>query len=819
MSSNFKFSEWPAISAGTLLQLAEDRPMEWLLTDSRKAVISGTAVFFAIQGIRHDGHAHIPFLYQQGIRQFVIERPIPLNTYADANFFLAPSSIRALQDLAAMHRRQFRFPVVAITGSNGKTIVKEWLFQLLASRFHTVKNPGSYNSQTGVPLSVWAMQAHHELGIFEAGISRPAEMEQLAAVIQPTVGLFTNLGSAHDEGFANRSQKLEEKLNLFTSARAIIFTSGQPEVAQAIHTRFGKTHELFSWGEAARDAVRIQVTGDVALISFREHQTELRIPFPDPASRENLFHCLTTMLFFGVPLADLVQHICELSSVPMRLELKQGQQQCLVVDDSYNNDLAGLQISLEFLKTQPRSKKTVILSDIQQSGLAEDVLVARIVRMLAGIQLHSLICVGPQLCAHQHVLRERFSDSEYFSSTTDFLHQFDFRRFHGEAILVKGARVFQFERVVQRLLQKIHGTVMEIDLAALVGNLNYFRSRLQPGVKIMAMVKAFAYGSGSEQVAHLLQYHRVDYLGVAYTDEGVELRKNGISLPILVMNPAEESFDALLRYDLEPEMYSPRVLQAFISFLEGRTASVHMKVDTGMHRLGFDADTWPAALQQLAAHPEVRVASVMSHLAGADVAKHDAFSREQVRAFTGFYDQLVESLGTRPTRHILNSPGILRFPDYQFDMVRLGIGLYGINPTAKKVEALKPVATLKTIVSQIKTIAQGETVGYDRQGVAATSMKLATVAIGYADGFSRMFSKGRGQVWINGHRARVVGNVCMDMTMVDVTHIPVKEGDEVIVFGGPLPIEEVAALAHTIPYEILTHTSERVKRVFFAESL
>lgn len=802
-----------------MLQLAADRPMEWLVTDSRKAVASETAVFFAIQGVRHDGHDHIAALYQQGVRQFVVERAPVLTSFPEANVYCVASSVMALQCLAARHRAQFQIPVLAITGSNGKTIVKEWLFQLLSRSFYIVKNPGSYNSQLGVPLSVWGLQPHHQLGIFEAGISQPDEMNRLAAVIQPTVGLMTNLGSAHDEGFTNRAQKLHEKLNLFQSAQTLIYCADQPEVATAMASRFGTTHTHFSWGTGAANAVQIQVSGDLARIVFGQHESEMRLPFPDLASRENLFHCLTVMLYLGIPLAEIPEHLNELTAVPMRLELKHGQQQCLIVDDSYNNDLAGLQISLDFLKNQPRSKKSIILSDVQQSGLPAGELAAQIGRIVAGSALHRFIGIGPDLHAHAAVFQQQLPGSLFFTSTEQFLHQFDFSAFAHEAILVKGARAFQFEKIVHRLQQKIHGTVMEIDLAALVNNLNYFRSRLRPGVKIMAMVKAFAYGSGSEQVAHLLQYHRVDYLGVAYADEGVELRKNGISLPIMVMNPTEESFETLLRYGLEPEIYSPRVLDAFVLFLQGQPATIHLKVDTGMHRLGFDNESWPAALAQLAQHPEVRIASVMSHLAGADEARHDAFSHAQAQAFKNFYDELVTRLSSNPLRHLLNSPGMLRFPQYQFEMVRLGIGLYGINPTANPVANLQPVATLKTIVSQIKHIPKGDTIGYGRHGVANQDLLLATIAIGYADGFSRAFSKGKGHVWINGHRAPVVGNVCMDMTMVDVTGIPVREGDEVIVFGGPLPIEEVAACAQTIPYEILTNTSERVKRVFYAASL
>jgi alanine racemase len=819
MSSFFKFSQWPSFCAGEITQFVADRPMEWLVTDSRKAIASETAVFFAMKGVRHDGHEHIEELYRKGMRQFVIERPISPNAFPEANFFLTHSSGRALQEIAARHRKRFSIPVLAITGSNGKTIVKEWLFQLLSRDFHTAKNPGSYNSQIGVPLSVWTLQPHHQLGIFEAGISQPNEMAHLAHVIQPTVGLITNLGSAHDEGFSGRAQKLQEKLNLFETCEALIYCADQPDVAAAIEARFRGLQRLFSWGYQTASTVKIRVQGHLAHVAFDDSEIEVRLPFADSASRENLFHCLTVMLFLGIPLTEVPDRLRELTAVPMRLELKQGIQRCLVVDDSYNNDLAGLQISLEFLKSQPRTKKSIILSDVEQSGLSGDELAARLNRLLRGVDWHRIVAVGPVLFAHQALLREGFPNCLFFATTEEFLRGFDFTVFDQEAILVKGARSFQFERVVQRLQQKIHGTVMEINLAALVNNLNYFKSRLKPGVKIMAMVKAFAYGSGSEQVAHLLQYHRVDYLGVAYADEGVELRKNGISLPIMVMNPAEESFETLVRYELEPEIYSPRLLAALLSFLDGRPASIHLKVDTGMHRLGFDAASWSAALRVLAAHPEIRVVSVMSHLAGADESRHDAFTQRQAHAFAAYYQQLSDTLGVRPIRHLLNSPGILRFPDYQFEMVRLGIGLYGINPTAEQVGALQPVATLKTIVSQIKHIPKGDTIGYGRHGLATEDMQLATIAIGYADGFSRAFSQGRGQVWINGKKAPVMGNVCMDMTMVDVTNIPVREGDEVIVFGGPLPIEEVAANGRTIAYEILTNTSERVKRVFYAESL
>ena len=511
------------------------------------------------------------------------------------------------------------------------------------------------------------------------------------------------------------------------------------------------------------------------------------------------------------------ERIRQLKSVPMRLELKQGINRCQVIDDTYNNDLAGLKISLDFLNSLQKKKRTLILSDILQSGLDEVELMDHILALLTQSGISSFIGIGLMLSSHQAHFKN--INATFFRTTEEFLHHIKSENFDSELILVKGARPFQFEKIVQQLQRKVHGTVMEIDLNKMVHNLNFFKSKLKPGVKLMAMVKAFAYGSGSEEVANLLQYHKVDYLGVAYADEGVELRKNNISLPIMVMNPAEENFQSLLSHCLEPVIYSLKMLRAFSQFVERRLMTIHIEVDTGMHRLGFDESDLPEIIAILKNHPSVSIASVYSHLAGADEAAHDGFSQEQFDRFQRFYKTLTDSLSIKPLRHILNSSGILRFPDFQMDMVRLGIGLYGVNPAEGKVAQLQPVAILKTIVSQIKKVKKGETIGYGRKGKAENEMSLATIAIGYADGFSRSFSKGKGFVWIKGKKAPVVGNVCMDMTMVDVTNIDVQEGDEVVVFGTENPIQEMAASINTIPYEILTNTSERVKRVFFTESI
>lgn len=807
------FSQLPSIAKGELINLPEDRPVQTLITDSRKSVIAEGSVFFAIAGARHDGHAHLHELYQAGVRQFVVEKSIRTVDCPLANIFQVSSTIDALQKIAAYHRQQFSVPVIGITGSNAKTIVKEWLYQLLSPDKSVVKNPGSYNSQLGVPLSVWQMQAHHELGIFEAGISKPHEMANLQAIIQPTLGVFTNIGSAHDEGFYSRSEKIQEKLQLFERVKCLIYRIDHAAVHQHVKE---KSIPSFTWGQ--HESADVYVRGKDSHFSgvFREETFSLHLPFSDSASVENVLHCVATMLFLNYSFATIQERILSLKSVAMRLELKQGINHCQIIDDTYNNDLAGLRISLDFLKGQQKKRKVLILSDILQSGLTDTELVKQIVDMVSAAHISRFIGIGKKLKAHTQSFP---STAQFFENTESFLQSKAWEDFQGELILVKGARSFQFEKIVAVLQRKIHGTVMEIDLNKMVHNLNFFKSLLKPGVKIMAMVKAFAYGSGSEEVANLLQYHQVDYLGVAYADEGVELRKNNISIPLMVMNPAEESFHHLLEHQLEPVMYNLKMLSSFVQFVEGRPVTIHIEVDTGMHRLGFEHEEVGEIISLLRDKPNIKIASVFSHLAGADESQHDSFSQEQFNHYQKFYQLLCSALNVQPLRHILNSPGILRLPDFQMDMVRLGIGLYGVNPTEQAFKQLQPVASLKTVVSQIKNIAKGETIGYGRKGLAEKEMQLATIAIGYADGFSRGFSKGKGVVLVRGQRAPVVGNVCMDMTMVDVTGIHAREGDEAIIFGEGLPIQEVAQRLGTIPYEILTNTSERVKRVFYSEGI
>lgn len=805
------FSQLSSITKGQLVQLSKDVVVEHLVVDSRKAIVSSGAVFFAISGARNDGHHFLELLYQQGLRNFIVERNVSLPT--DTNIFHASSAALALQDIAAHHRKAFSIPVIGITGSNGKTIVKEWLYQLLSDKYSVVKNPGSYNSQIGVPLSVWNMQAYHSLGLFEAGISQPGEMEKLQSVINPTLGIFTNIGSAHDEGFKSIQQKVEEKSKLFTHVECLVYCKDHLVIDTVLRT---KEIKKLSWGYSSSADIHITKNGSYQL-RYQDRIIELTLPFGDAASVENCFHCVAIMLYLNFSAKEIQEGIQSLRSISMRMELKEGINQCQVIDDSYNNDLAGLQVSIDFLNNQhQKQKKALILSDILQSGMEPAAWTKQVSDLIKSNTINHFVGIGEQLWKHKDLFP---SSARFYRNTETFLDAFNEKDFLNEIILVKGARIFAFERIVQRLQRKVHGTIMEIDLGAMVHNLNYFRSKLQPNTKIMAMVKAFAYGSGSKEVANLLQYHKIDYLGVAYADEGVELRKNNIRLPIMVMNPSSDTFDVLLHYQLEPEVYSFSLFHALIQYLNGRACTIHIKFDTGMHRLGFVEGDVPELVRLLQQHPTIKVSSIFSHLAGADEAQHDDYSSEQAALFQRCADKLSQELGYKPIYHLLNSPGILRLSRFQFDMVRLGIGLYGIDPTSEKDKNLKPVATLKTKVSQVHKLHKGQTVGYGRHGKVLDEQQIATIAIGYADGFSRAFGKGIGKVLIKGRLVPVMGNVCMDMTMVDVTGLEVREGDEAIIFGEGLPIEQVAESIHTIPYEILTNTSERVKRVFVAESI
>ncbi|GAA4426215.1 bifunctional UDP-N-acetylmuramoyl-tripeptide:D-alanyl-D-alanine ligase/alanine racemase [Pontibacter saemangeumensis] len=815
------FQQIASIVQGQVVQSAQPLPVIHLLTDSRKLSQPAGTLFFAIRGRYNDGHKYLEQLYAQGVRQLVVEQGEPgelKHLYPEANILLVENGLEALQKLAAWHRAQFSVPVIGITGSNGKTIVKEWLAQLLSPDEMVVKSPRSYNSQLGVPLSVWQLDQNHTYAIFEAGISQPGEMEKLQRIIQPTLGIFTNIGSAHDEGFTSHQQKAAEKLKLFKDVELLFYCADHALVHEAVQAQ---GIQAFTWSRTQPADVTITAStsvGHKTIIEYlyKHEKQRLAIPFTDEASVENALHCLSVLLYRHLPLSEIQDRLDRLHPVAMRLEMKEAINGCYLIDDTYNNDLAGLAIALDLLVNQPqRGRHTIILSDLLESGLPEEKLYKQVAELVEARGVERLLAIGEKISRYSSLFRV---PAEFYRSTADFLAQFNPARFRDELILVKGARVFGFEKIVQAFQQKVHGTVLEVNLDALVHNLNYYRSKLAPDTKLMVMVKAFAYGSGSFEVANLLQFHRVDYLAVAYVDEGVTLREHGITLPIMVMNPSPDSFAKLRQYSLEPELYALEQLQAYMASLSGTALyKIHLKLDTGMHRLGFTADDFEALFALLRQHPQVQVVSAFSHLAGADEAVHNDFSQQQISKFRAMAAEVEEQLGYKVIKHILNSAGIVRFPEHQLDMVRLGIGIYGVEATGSEQEALRPVSMLKTTVSQVKHISRGETVGYSRKGVAEADKTIATIAIGYADGYDRRFSNGIGHVLLHGQRCPLIGNVCMDMCMVDVTGLQVKAGDEAIVFGPQLTLVELAKSIGTIPYELLTNVSARVKRVFYSE--
>ncbi|MCA8832216.1 bifunctional UDP-N-acetylmuramoyl-tripeptide:D-alanyl-D-alanine ligase/alanine racemase [Hymenobacter pini] len=830
------FSDLPPLLSGTLLQLpAASATVQRLLLDSRRVDTPADSLFIALRGPQHDGHRYLPELYRAGVRQFVVQQPVPLTEYPEAGFVLVPDTLAALQQLAAWHRQRFALPVFGITGSNGKTIVKEWLAQLLAPDELICKSPRSYNSQVGVPLSVWELTSQHTLGIFEAGISEPGEMSALARIIQPTLGIFTNLGTAHDAGFTSHAEKVAEKMRLFAQVDTLFYCADHELVHAAARRQLNPARTtLVAWtrhrprfdGQEADALVTVQeAAADRTVVRVerarpRPHEHTFTLPFADEPSVENALHCLLVLLWRQVAAPEIQRRLDRLQPVAMRLEMKQALNDCYILDDTYNNDLAGLRLALDALTRQSRrGRRTLILSDVLESGLGGAELYARVAALLPPHGVERLIGIGPDISRHAAAFAGL--RAEFYPDTAAFLASFQPEQFRQELLLVKGARRYGLERVVAAFQQKLHGTVLEVNLDALVHNLNFYRRRLQPGVKLMVMVKAFAYGSGSSEVANLLQFHRADYLAVAYADEGVDLRQHGISLPLMVMNPAPESFQKLRQYHLEPEIYSFELLETYLQAArEAPLPAIHLKLDTGMRRLGFAEEDLPALCQVLRANAaHLRVASALTHLAGADEEQHTDFSRAQLAAFGRMAPQVEAALGYSILKHALNSAGIVRFPEAQHDMVRLGIGLYGVEATGREQDALQPVSTLRTTISQVKALPAGHTVGYGRHGHAtAHARRIATLAIGYADGYDRRFGRGAGEVLIRGQRAPLVGNVCMDMCMVDVTDIPAAQaGDVAVVFGPGLPLTELAQCIGTIPYELLTNVSERVKRVFVAE--
>ncbi|HTN18251.1 MAG TPA: bifunctional UDP-N-acetylmuramoyl-tripeptide:D-alanyl-D-alanine ligase/alanine racemase [Chitinophagaceae bacterium] len=817
----------------------EERTVKYLITDTRKIspdLLTAQALFIAIVTQRSNGHLYIGDAYTKGIRCFLVSERTDAGQYPDAVFLLVNNTVAALQQIAVYVRAQFHIPVIGITGSNGKTIIKEWLYQLLEKQEHIIRSPKSYNSQIGVPLSVWPMEATHTLGIFEAGISQPGEMEQLEKIIRPTIGIFTNIGEAHNQGFLNSRQKINEKLRLFRQSELLIYCRDYHELheavalfAQSLKTNTAHQLQLLSWSykhEAALAIQSLRKEGGRTQITalYKGQEQGITIPFTDAASIENAINCWCLLLYRGLAAQEIQEGMATLKPIAMRLELRQGENNSVIINDAYNSDLTSLGIALDMLEQQKQqSATTVILSDMQQTGRAESVLYTEVADILKERKIKRLIAIGTALVAHRKLFEGNVQlQTAFFATTEDFLHHIHEFSFDNEAILLKGARSFAFEKISLLLEQKIHQTVMTVNLTAMNNNLDAFRRRLKSGVRTMAMVKASSYGSGGYEIANALQEQKVDYLTVAYADEGVALRKARIELPIMVMSPSTQSFDRMIIWKLEPEVFNLRSLHQFIEVARNigvQQYPVHIKLDTGMHRLGFMQHEIEALLQLIKNEPVLHVASIFSHLAAADDAAYRDFTRTQAEAFVRMSTQISDALGYQPLRHLCNTAGIVQYPEYHFDMVRLGLGLYGIDSSGGLDDQLQQISTLRTTIAQIKHIPAGETIGYGRRGKADRDMRIATICIGYADGYPRALSNSGAYVMINNKPAPVIGTIAMDMCMVDITDIDaVHEGDEIIVFGDALPIQKLASWAGTISYEIMTGIAQRVKRVYVNES-
>ncbi len=823
----YRLSEIAKITNGKLYAATDDtRLIKNLIYDSRKLVFPENTLFIALVGDRNNGHKYLAQLYKKGVRFFLVQQKPTLKKMPQAGFVVVDNTLAALQKIATFHRQAFKIPIIGITGSNGKTIVKEWLFQVLNSKFQITRSPKSYNSQLGVPFSVLALKEEDTLGIFEAGISQKGEMENLAKIISPEIGIFTNIGDAHNAGFTSITQKIKEKLRLFKDSKTLVYRSDDTRLDKLIKRHFkGKTLNWASDTDAKWKIIStVRTPKNTTKISaiYKGKKRQITIPFTAPTAIENAIHCWVTATFLKISFQKIKTALKALEPVAMRLELIAGLNNSLLINDSYNADLSSLKAALNFMAQQGDDRpRTLILSDILESGKTANQLYKKLANLLRTHQIKRIIAIGKQISVLKKYIPKNIKSS-YYPTTDKFISQLKSDEFQSQIILIKGARIFHFEKLVARLRQKHHQTVLEINLSALQQNLHFYTQQLNPTTKIMVMVKAAAYGIGSVEIGRLLAARSVDYLAVAYTDEGVALRKAGIKLPILVLNPEEASLEALLEHQLEAEIYSIPQLKRLIELtnltaLPAGSFPIHLNLDTGMSRLGLDSADFGKLFKLLSSYPALKLASIFTHLAASDEPAHDQFTHQQIASFQTNYTSICQKIGYRPTRHVLNTAGITRFSQYQMDMVRLGIGLYGYDAATPDTH-LATVHTLKASISHIKLIKKGTSIGYGRKGRAQRDSLIATVTIGYADGLLRKAGNGRFSGLLHGIRVPTIGNICMDMCMMDITAVPqASMGDEIIIFGPDLPVTELADSLETIPYEIFTGISERVKRIYFQE--
>lgn len=809
--------------------------VERIVTDSRSAEQGQGRMFVALVTRKGNGHDYIRQMYRRGVRFFLVsEKREYYASLPEAFFIQVPDTLAALQRLAAVHRGKFDIPVVAVTGSNGKTVVKEWLSFLLGAFRHVVRSPQSYNSQIGVPLSVLQMQAGHEAAVFEAGVSVQGEMAMLGEVIRPTFGIFTNIGEAHDAGFSDRSAKIAEKTLLFRDVQTLVWCSDYPEIGKQIEIQTAQgilrngirkaTWSMNPEAEADFRIVKLEKTHNGTCIHARylHENISVEIPFSDKASIENAVHCWFSMLLLGYDNAKIAPLMVHLPMVEMRMEMREGVGNGFVVNDVYNSDFNSFCMAVDFLCQNAGTRsRCVILSDILQSGRTEGELYAEVAEVLLSKGIDEMVGIGSAMQRQKSFFSRM--NARFYPDTDSFLADFSAEYYYGKAVLLKGARVFSLERIAAHLQRQVHQTVLEVNLTALVHNINFFRSLLRPQTKLMVMGKAFSYGSGSHEIAGTLVYNHVDYVTVAYPDEAVALRNNGINLPVMCMNPEEEGMETVLRYGIEPVIYNFRTFETLRSCMDGMglrakdCIGIHISLDTGMHRMGFEEADLPALIEALKSEGRCRLQSVFTHLATADMPGMDSYTKAQLERYSAWSERIVKEFPYKVLRHCLNTAGIFRFPEYQFDMVRLGIGAYGVGTDEKMQACLETVSTLKTVVSQVRTIPAGDAVGYGRRFVAERETKVGVIGIGYADGLNRHLGNGNGKVWAKGHVVPIIGSICMDMCMIDITGTDIAEKDEVIVFGKENPISGLAEALDTIPYEILTGVSQRVKRVYYRE--
>ena len=793
----------------------KEAKINWLLIDSRSLCFPEETLFFALKTEKNDGHKYIEELYRRGVRNFVVEN-LPLQGLEGCNFLVVKSPLQALQELAAYHRGKLDIPVIGITGSNGKTTVKEWLYQLLSPDFNVCRSPRSYNSQVGVPLSVWLINPHNDLAIIEAGISQSGEMAKLERIVKPTIGVMTNLGAAHQENFMSYDIKCAEKMQLFKDCQKVVINSEDATIQKCAET-------LPEGVQRIRLKVRqVEKENDHATIRF-EYQGQIgqyAIPFIDDASIENSITCFSTALMvFTGDIQVLCERMSRLEQVAMRLEVKDGKNGCTLINDSYNSDVQSLDIALDFMSRRPETKKqhrTLILSDILQSGESPRSLYSRVAQMAASRGIEKVIGVGEEMTACEGY----FPMEHYMFRTTEALiHSDVFEHLRNEFVLIKGARQFRFDKVSDLLTLKVHQTILEVNLNALVNNVRYYRRFMKPETKMVCMVKASGYGVGSLETSKTLQDNGVDYLAVAVADEGVDLREAGITANIMIMNPETTSFKMLFDYSLEPEVFSFDLLEQLIYAAEKEGITnfpIHIKLDTGMHRLGFNPEKdMPRLIERLSRQTALVPCSVFSHFVGSDGDEFDTFSHRQFELFDKASRQLQAAYTHKIIRHICNSAGIEHFPQYHLDMVRLGLGLYGIN--ARNNHILNNVATLKTTILQIREVPKGDSIGYSRRTILERDSRIAAIPIGYADGLNRHLGNRGCYCLVNGQKADYVGNICMDVCMLDVTDIDCKEGDQVEIFGDNLPVTVLSDALGTIPYEVLTGISNRVQRIYIQE--